>query len=345
MFRRALIVSFLLVAFCSFAVFYCYTTVRPADLAEYALSKVERSPRVLQRQPAIQKRLGVRKDFWVPKGATRRHFSIESEGSELILIDRNGKIEATELLQRVKGQLLEGNEVHHFTACEGTYFYPANRFSAKEAEFSLLREAAPVLLGTAETVNFSFRGKTPLLNADRVDLQAPGSIRARGEHATGNALGKTVEIGPTCRLEFPSAFLKCEGPLSLHLQEQIAETALPFHYEDAEFCIDAQEGKLLYAEGKPQTIQCVGMVRLSSEENYALADELVYFPETKKLHLLAKESGRVLFWKSDGSIQISAPQVAAHLGEREEIKGIGDVHCTFDLEEEHRIESFFGKYL
>lgn len=355
MFRRALIVSFLLTLTAFGYAFYHYAIPRPSDLAKYLRSKGERAPRTLQREPALQKRLGVRKDFWIPREGERKHLSITSEGSELILIDRDGKIEATELLQNLEGSMVEEEEMRRFSAEEGTYSYPTHRFLAKDAAFTLFQgsEPDPFLQGIAEKVNFSFFANSPLLSAERVEFKSSDSFRLQGEQASYSALERTLEIRPSCRLEFQNASLQCEGPLTILLEENSAETGLPFHYEDAEFRIDAASGKLLYAENGegrilPQTIQCEGAVRLTSTENYALADELVYFPETRMLHLFAKNENRVLFWKSDGSIQISAPEVAAHLAGRdegEEIKGIGDVHFSFDLEEEHRIETLFGKYL
>ncbi len=346
MFRRALILSsFLTLTSFAFAIFH-YTRLAPSDLAEYHRSKTERSPRVLQREPAIQKRHGVRKDIWVPKEKERSRISIGSETSDLILIDRNGKVEATEILQNLEGEIREGGEIRRLKAEEGTYFYPSHRFLAKNANMSLHRDGAPLLQGTAENTNVSFIAKSPQLSADKVSFQSGDSLRIFADHAEYRA--DTLELSPSCRLELPDASLQCEGPLTLHTQEQMAETAFPFHYDDSEFHIDAQSGKLLYAEEHslaPKTIQCEGAVRLASEENYALADELVYFPETKTLHLFARKEARVLFWKSDGSVQISAPEVAARFGKTEEIKGIGDVHFTFDLEEAHRIETLFGKYL
>src|SRR5690606_10368136 len=126
---------------------------------------------VLQREPAIQRRLGVRKDFWIPKDGERRHLTMQSGGSELILIDRNGKFEATELLQDVDGEFVEKGERKCFKAAEGTYFYPSHRFIANEAEFCLFRNGAPLLQGTAQKANCSFIAKCPLLTADQIEFQ------------------------------------------------------------------------------------------------------------------------------------------------------------------------------
>jgi hypothetical protein len=162
----------------------------------------------------------------------------------------------------------------------------------------------------------------------------------------------TLKLFPTCRLTFASATLDSEGPLNLRLQENLAETEHPLKYQDTFIRIEAQNGRLTYLNEanhiEPQAIYCDGNVRIYSEENYALADQLVYFPKTQTLHLFAQAPGHVLFWKSDGTIQISAPEVQAHFDhkqQKEEIQGIGDVHFTFDLDEENRIETLFGKYL
>lgn len=362
MLQRALSLFFLMTTAIFTAAIYYYAAPRPTDFAEYELSKVEgaaqRSSRALQRQPALQKRSGVRKDFWIPEDSGRSHFFIASKTSELILNDRSGKIEATEYLKNLEGSLEEKDSCRRFTATEGTYFYPSHRFLTRNAEIGLYRdiETIPFLQGTAGEANFSFFAKNRLFNAKQVELKSGSTLRVLGETAAYSALANEMgflEITPSCRIEFPDAFLQCEGPLELDLQESLAETHHSFHYEESQIRIDAESGRLLYGRDeenrlKPQMIQCEGAVRMLAKENYALADQLVYFPETQKLHLLAGDRSRVLFWKSDGSIQISAPEVRARFDgkeHREEINGIGDVHCTFDLEEEHRIETLFGKYL
>ncbi len=188
-----------------------------------------------------------------------------------------------------------------------------------------------------------------------VDCKSCDSFRALSSGALYQARpGQqgTLELFPTCKLTFADATLDCDGPLTLRLQENLADTDNPLHYQDTFVRIEAQNGRLTYSREanhiEPQAIYCNGQVRLFSQENYALADQLVYFPETQTIHLFSEGSGRVLFWKSDGSIQISAPEVQARFDrkqQKEEIQGIGDVHFTFDLDEESRIETLFGKYL
>jgi len=258
---------------------------------------------------AQQIRRGVRKDIWIPKEESRTHLTIQSEDSELTLRARSGKIETTEQLHQIEATGKEEKGTFHFVAQDGIYFYPSHHFSAQEAEFE------------------------------------SDALRGWGKQVIYN--GDTLEIHPSCNLHFSSGNLHCKGPLTIHPEEQFAETQHPFHYEASQLQIKAASGRLLYADGEeknfqPQTIECEGAVRLVLQENYALADQLVYFPETERLHLVAKSPSRVLFWKSDGSIQISAPEVEA---QGIEVKGIGDVHCAFDLEERLRIETLFGHYL
>lgn len=100
-----------------------------------------------------------------------------------------------------------------------------------------------------------------------------------------------------------------------------------------------------------EAIHCEGNVRLFSqmkEDAYALADQLIYYPKMRTLHLFSHSPTRVLFWKADGTMQLSAPQIQArydtHRGS-EEVEGIGDVHFAFDVDEKNRIETLFGKYL
>ncbi len=195
--------------------------------------------------------------------------------------------------------------------------------------------------------SLNFEGNVECRSSDAFAAKAPQARYSALPGQQGN-----LELYPTCQLSFQEATLKSEGPLTLRLQENLAETEHPLQYQDAFVRIEAQNGRLTYLNVanhiEPQAIYCDGQVRLYSQESYALADQLVYFPASQTLHLFAHQPGRVLFWKSDGSIQVSAPEVQARFDrkeQKEEIQGIGDVHFTFDLDEKNRIETLFGKYL
>ena len=104
---------------------------------------------------------------------------------------------------------------------------------------------------------------------------------------------------------------------------------------------------------KPDALYCDGSVRLIStviqeQESFALADQLLYLPETRTMILSSVAPNRVLFWQSSGDITLSAPEVRVQLDpktQRETVRGVGDVHFHFTLQEEDTIETLFSKYL
>lgn len=86
--------------------------------------------------------------------------------------------------------------------------------------------------------------------------------------------------------------------------------------------------------------------RLEEKESFALADELIYHPGNGTLLLLAKESNKVLFWQDD--LRISAKQLQIQRDpttKTESVKGMGDVHFSFDMEEEKTVNEIFGRWL
>ncbi|MCH9627482.1 MAG: hypothetical protein S4CHLAM2_11230 [Chlamydiales bacterium] len=75
-------------------------------------------------------------------------------------------------------------------------------------------------------------------------------------------------------------------------------------------------------------------------DQYALADLVIYYPETQKMVLKGKES-RVLFFDKTRNVQISAQTVHAeknvHTGQ-DSIQGVGDVRFIFSPEELSRLK-------
>lgn len=339
--------------------YYNHVRLRPYDLEEYLLNQVEASAphshHALQKQPATQQRRGVRKDLWItqPDGS-RSHLCLESETSTLTLSERNGKIEAEEILYHLKAECAE-EDLRRFTASSGVYSYPSHRFFARNAHLELFRPNNTSLQGIADEVTFSADDplKTELTLDGHVRCEGQNGLRLFGEHARYSAAEQKqgdLQVYPDARLEWERGSLLCDGPLFLHSQKCLVATEHPLHYRDELVQLDAQTGRLAYQQESksfhPQELYCEGQIRVVSEQNYAIADQIIYLPSTKTLHLFAESPSRVLFWKADGSIQISAPEVVVVLdSEREEVLGKGDVHFIFDLEEENKIENLFGKYL
>jgi lipopolysaccharide export system protein LptA len=78
---------------------------------------------------------------------------------------------------------------------------------------------------------------------------------------------------------------------------------------------------------------------------YGIADSIKYNPKTKILKLSSNENKRVLFWQDDDAIHLSANEIIIDQNEKESIKALGDVRCTFNLDEEKFFNEIFSEYM
>jgi hypothetical protein len=97
-----------------------------------------------------------------------------------------------------------------------------------------------------------------------------------------------------------------------------------------------------------QPLHLTGNVRLFSEkaaegQTFALADELLFHPSSKKLELRSHVPQKVLLWQNE--LRLSSPAIEIQrdpIHKTEQIKGIGDVHFYFNGEEEAIFRKIFG---
>ncbi|MBF8263971.1 MAG: hypothetical protein HW387_1636 [Parachlamydiales bacterium] len=173
--------------------------------------------------------------------------------------------------------------------------------------------------------------------------------------------GELTEVmteGPThMAFQGKDSTLDCEGRLFLDPAVRQLMTAQPLHYHDERIRLEALSGRLTYDETgnqlQPEALYCEGSVRLISsiiqnQESFALAEQLVYFPATRTIILSCRSPNRVLFWQSSGEMTLSAPEVQVRFDsktKKETVRGIGDVHFRFTMQEENTIETIFSKYL
>jgi len=107
------------------------------------------------------------------------------------------------------------------------------------------------------------------------------------------------------------------------------------------------EGKL--EATKVTLFDNVRLVNMGSEEKpafqYALADEVYYFPQEQVTVLESKQS-KVLFYDKLRDMQLSARTVRAHrdpVTHKESVQGVGDVRFVFGPEELEKIKQRFPK--
>lgn len=305
MFFRTLALSLLL----GFALYWYCVRLKPNDLPDYQKLMAEcvemRSRKALEKKPAYQKRKGVQKDLWMQNETS--HFSIQSEESGLRLNQKKDKIEATETLRNIECTTPNGIK---FTAEEGIYDYPSNQFIAQNS--CKLTQGENHIAGSRI----------------RLDL----------------ALEKMILENPQGRIEAGEIDFKAKTLLWEKNQEllYLIDDVKIEQKKDLTFL--SHRGIVHLKEYKPTLIVLEGAVRLISsrfqgKESFAMADHLSYDPIAKTI--LFKADKRVLFWQ-DG-LTLSASEVLIRADET--IVGHGDVHFTFDMEEQNQIDAFFKNYL
>lgn len=264
-----------------------------------------RTRKALEEEPAHQKRSGVLKDIWTQNEAS--HFQIQSEDSDLTISQKRGKFEAIERLKTMSAQT-----ENEFTleADEGIYTYPSHQLIAKD--------------------NCHLRQNESVIDGSLIHLDMVKEVVA---------------------YENPKGYLK-KGPYfftakkllwdkknnKLHLIDQV-EISQP-----NSFNLLANLGTVDLNNLEPTLITLEGNVRLISskiqgKESYAVADRLTYCPIEKTLTFSADR--RVLFWQ-DG-LSLSASEIL--ILEDQAVEGRGDVHFTFNLEEQNYIDELFRQYL
>lgn len=126
--------------------------------------------------------------------------------------------------------------------------------------------------------------------------------------------------------DFAKEKVTCENPKG-RLDEGLNFTANTLLW-------DKKENKL-YLRDQVQLISS----RIQEKESFALADTLIYDLCDKTVLLTAKR--KVLFWQS--GLSLSAAEVL--IRKDQTVEGKGDVHFSFDLDEQNTIDQFFKRYL
>lgn len=305
MFFRILALSVLMGA----ALYWYCIHLEPCDLPNYQKLMAEsvelRTRKALEQEPAYQKRQGVQKDLWTQNGT--RHFCIQSQTSGLTIRQKKDKVEATEALRNIECTTPNGVKL---TAEEGLYDYPSHQFIAQK--------------------NCQLTQGENHITGNRIHLDI-----AEEKMTLENPKGR-IESG---ELDFTAKTLLWEkNNAQLYLIDDVKI------HQKGDLTFLANRGIVHLKDYKPTQVILRGNVRLISsrfqgKESYAMADFLTLDPLAKTL--LFKADKRVLFWQ-DG-LTLSASEVLIRADET--IVGHGDVHFTFDMEEQNQIDAFFKQYL
>ena len=301
---------FLLITFPLAGVIFWYTLrLTPKDQELFTKLLQEslelRTRHALEEKPALQKRQHVQKDIWTQDEL--RHLEIKSEESDLTISQNKEKTEAVEKLKKIHGNI--DNEFT-LTADVGIYTFSSHQFIARE--------------------NCEITQNENRINGSRIDLDLTHEI-LHYENPKGH-----LASGP---VDFEAKKLTWDKKENrLFLTENVVIK------KPEEFTILANEGILNLENLKPTLITLSGNVRLISskiqdKESFALADTLVYNPNDQTL-LFSREK-RVLFWQE--GLSLSASEIL--IRKDRTVEGLGDVHFSFDFEEQNFINQLFEKYL
>jgi len=121
-------------------------------------------------------------------------------------------------------------------------------------------------------------------------------------------------------------------------------------YQDENIFISAKKAKLNYTKNSVNSVTLENDVKFTYQKDknqigYGIADKIDYIPHTKTIKLISNDDKKVLFWQKDNSLRLSAKEIVINQKPKPDIKGIGDVRFTFNLEEENLIHEIFSKYM
>ena len=293
----------------SFAIYWFQIRVRPEDATNYETltqeSRALRKRRTLEETPAHQGRQNVQKDIWTQDET--RHLQIRSQSSHLTISQKKDKMEVVEHLTDI--QCIAQNEFI-LEAEEGFYHYPSHQLLAR-TNCRLIQDQNQI---DGTQILFD-------LIEEKVTYENP----------TG-----TLALGP---LTFTAKTLIWNKKTNqLHLMEDV-------HINQSDqWTLTSDLGTVELGPFKPSLLILEGNVRLISsqiqnKETYAVADTLTYDPIDKTL--LFSAAHKVLLWQE--GLSLSAPEI--FIREDQTVEGRGDVHFTFDLDEQHYIDELFKQYL
>ncbi len=132
--------------------------------------------------------------------------------------------------------------------------------------------------------------------------------------------------GARIQFDLAKEIVTCDNPKG-HLNEGLNFTAHQLTW-------NKKENKL-YLKGQVHLISS----RIQDKESFALADTLIYDLLDKTILLTAHR--KVLFWQE--GLSMSAAEVL--IRKDQTLEGHGDVHFSFDLDEQNTIDQFFKHYL
>lgn len=211
MFRRITLTSLLLTCLLAVHLIWRQTSVSQADKDRYydllTESKEFRSKKALERKPGTQTREKVQKQIWRTENETRAPIQIFASRSELTFLQKKNSFEIKEQLFGVEAWMEKGR---HFTAAEGMFTYPEQKFIAFETtlkiepddfiyapkiEIDLLKNQITCNLPKGSYRQIDFQSETLVFHPQKESIELLGKVELKQQNMT--ASGEKALLTPT----------------------------------------------------------------------------------------------------------------------------------------------------
>lgn len=203
MFKRSLIIFFLLAVLCAFSIYYTCFFILPKDIKAYE-ENVKKQEKKKEKDKKIssseQIRIGVSKEIWTPQADTSLYSRIEAKHSSLHMLQKGHDIKLTERLEDVRCLLQDrisktssGQQVQHvktFSGKEGFYDYGEKTFISQKVYLSFFTLEGttlpneiflyePLMQGLAKQATVSFKDHHLSFKAEsfRADVSSKEIVR------------------------------------------------------------------------------------------------------------------------------------------------------------------------
>lgn len=156
------------------------------------------------------------------------------------------------------------------------------------------------------------------------------------------------------------SFILDQQQLRISIESPLVEGSVPaekqISYKEKELTVFSDKALMEYAivedTLQPVSITLKGHVKMASHNSNepslcAIADRVVFSPETKTLILAADPQKRVLFWDQGQGLRISSQEI--HINQdpttkQRSVKGVGNVKFAFSPEEHNVLHKLFPSY-
>ena len=361
-FRRHIIFSglLLLAGLCALVAICLFPN--ESDAREYGQLVASSKPIVDLRSEdapvAIQHREGVKKDLWLMQDGQRLHSQFVSHNSDVSFFHKGKGIEVTEELHQIEGSI----EIAQISTPKTKSSLESKSESKPETMFIRSRTAryGKELL--------TLTGDVFLLHA-LGEMQAENAALRRAPHG-GAQLGlQDLELKDNVIVRLNNGVLPQGGMADVTSQQIYWDESKhtltltgQVYYKDRLGEVWADEMVFYYdveAENRlePKYALLTGHVKMLNDAPYnvtsaappvlqfALADQVDYFPQTGQLLFDSKEGNRVLYFDKIRDMQVSAKTLRAQRQTpqaKESVQGEGDVHMTFSEGEWDRLKQQFS---